>query len=152
MSDGLLSREAEPETQDLHARVFPFVAIPIGLGAAAAAGGGIYGGVELFKKVAGKSKRENSDDLLSREAEPETQELHARVLPLLIGASALGLAGTSGALVGSLVKEYKDDKKKEKQQGKRGISDDLLSREAQDWAKWAESVRNQASKREPSHI
>ena len=27
--------------------------------------------------------------------------------------------------------------------GKREILDDLFSREAQDWAKWAESVRNQ---------
>ena len=103
----------------------------------------IYGNPEdkYKKKDKSKSKREISDDLLSRKAEPEIQELDARVLPL---AGLIPIAGAAGvaALIG---KGASATMKK----SKREMLDDLFSREAQDWV---ESVRNQASKREPSPV
>ena len=80
------------------------------------------------------------------------QELHARAYQIV---KALGALGGLGAIVGTGIGVGSHEvakKNKEKNKDKREILDDLLSREVQDWAKWAESVRNQASKREPSHV
>ena len=83
------------------------------------------------------------DDLLSRGAEPQTQELDARIVPLLL--AGVPAAIMAGGLTAVTVARNKD-------QPKREISDDLLSRKAQDWGKWPESVRTHAPKREPSHV
>ena len=89
-------REPEPETQELEARILPLI-LP-GLAAAAAVAPLIPG----FPKP----KRELSEELFSRESEPEAwaewaqsvgdhQELEARVLPALLPGITAGLAGLS---------------------------------------------------------
>ena len=133
ISEDLLSREAEPETEELDARFGPAaLLIPAGIATAAGVGAALGVGISRNKKP----KREMLDDLLLREADPEIQELEARILPLLAAIPAVA-AGAMG--IKSLNKE-------KKAQGRREILDDLFSREAQDWTQWAESVRNQASK------
>ena len=81
----------------------------------------------MFKSK--KPKREVEAQELVARAEFAIQELDARLLPLLA-------AGAAASVVGSMFKSKKP---------KRESSDDLLSRGLQDWNKWAESVRNQAS-------
>ena len=100
-----------------------------GLSVTGAALGGAFGLASQL--VRPKTKREILDDLLSREAEPENQELDARVLPVLaatlVGApmAATAVGGGLGVLAGKAINRSRN---------KRESLDYLLSRGVQDWA------------------
>ena len=127
LSDDLFLRDLDGvEARELEARFFGALVKPL----IAAASAWI------------KPKRELSDELFLREPEFEndgsSHDLDARVLPL--PAITAGLAGLASLtpLIPSLVNRPK-----------REISDDLFSREPEDWAQWAEAIHNQVAKREP---
>jgi hypothetical protein len=111
--------------EDFDDRAIPFSAITTGLS--------VLGAVTpLIPKLFGKDKRE-LEELLARE------DFDDRALNL--PAITAGLAAL-GAITPHIPAFFGKNK--------REISDELFSREPEDWNQWAEAVRDQAAKREPS--
>ena len=124
-------READPEIEELDARAINPIIMP-----SLFATSNMLSKTSFFNKPRGGNKRETSDELFSREPEFEDfQDLMARANwdKIKIGIST---ASAVTPLVAKYAQTYRTPVPK------REISDELFSREPEDWA--------QASKREPS--
>ena len=124
-------READPETEELEARAISPIILP-----AMAATSNMLAMTPFFNKPRG-GRRELSDELFSRDPEVEDfQDLTARANWDNI-KFGIGAASQVTPLIAKYAQTFRVPK--------REISDELFSREPEDWAGLAEGV----SKREP---